>query len=160
MSKAMFTGHAVEVKNLEETLNWLAHVDPKMQKALKKGLKEAMSPVLEKARANARKIQDDGTYSESLSVAQRKSGVEWVLKSTDPQAGVKEFAKPGAVVVRSRTNSKRSRTMLALHSRIGVPRGLPPRVMVPAVEASENEVRDRIDAAMAEVLNEVGRDNG
>ena len=156
----MFTGHAVEVKNLEETLNWLAHVDPKMQKALKKGLKEAMSPVLEKARANAHRIQDDATYSESFSVAQRKNGVEWVLKSDDPAAGVKEFAKQGAVVVRSRTNSKRSRTMLALHSRIGVPAGLPPRVMVPAVNESESEVRDRSDAAFAEVLNEIGRDDG
>lgn len=156
----MFTGHAVEVKGLDETLNWLAHVDPKLQKALKKGLKEAMSPVLKAARANARKIQDDATYSDSLSVAQRKNGVEWVLKSDDYAAGVKEFANPGATVVRSRTNSKRSRTMLALHSRIGVPRGLPPRAMVPAVEESENEVRNRIDAAMAEVLNEVGKDNG
>lgn len=159
MSKATFTGYTVEIKGLDETLNWLKHVDPKLERAMKKGLKQAMEPALKRARANAEKIRDiNGFYAGSLSVASRKGGVEWVLKSDDPASGVKEYAKPGAVVVRSRTNSKRSRTMLALGSRIGVPQGLPPRVMIPAVEDSESDVRECIDAAMAEVLNEVGKD--
>lgn len=159
MSKAKVTDYTVEVEGLDETLNWLKHVHPKMEKALKKGLKEAMAPALKRARARAGKIRDiDGFYADSLSVASRKGGAQWVLKSDDPAAGVKEYAKPGAVVVRSRTNSKRSRTMLALGSRIGVPSGMPPRVMIPAVEDSESDVKERIDAALAEVLDEVGKD--
>ena len=161
MSNAKSNGYGIEVKGLDETLNWLKNCHPKMEKALKKGLKEAMQPVLKRARTNASKIADiDGFYRDSLSIASRKSGVEWILKSDDRAAGVKEYALPGATVVRSRTNSKRSRTMLAMHSRIGVPRGMPPRVMIPAVNDSEAEVVDRIDAALAEVLNEVGKDNG
>lgn len=153
--------YKVEIEGLDETLNWLKNCHPKLEKALKRGLREAMQPVLKKARANASKIADiDGFYRDSLSVASRKGGVEWILKSTDPAAGVKEYAFPGATVVRSRTNSKRSRTMLAMHSRIGVPKGMPPRVMLPAVNDSETEVANRIDAALAEVLNEVGGDNG
>ncbi len=155
-NKTMFTGYAVDIKGLDDLLAWLKTADPKLQKALKKGLKEAMSPVLRKARANAHSIQDDATYAGSLSVASRKSGVEWVLKSDDPAAGVKEFAKHGATVTRSRARSPRSLTMLALHSRIGVPRGMPPRAMVPAVQESEAEVKNRIETALAEILDEVG----
>lgn len=149
MSKALFTSHTVEVKGLESTINWLKHVDPKLEKAMRKGLKEASEPVLRKARANASKIADDGTFASSMSIASRANGSQYVLKSTDPAAGVKELAKPGAV---RRSGPGRGKV------RVGVPRRAnKPRAMVPAVEDSADEVKDRIDERLAEVLDEVNK---
>lgn len=156
MSKNLYTGYTVEVKGLDSLMRWLKYADPKLQKAMKKGLKDAANPVLEKARANARAIQDDGTYAGSLSIAQRAGGIQYVLKSSDEQAGVKEFAKPGAVVVTNRAHSERTQRMIANRARVGVPRRAnPPRVMVSAVEDSADEVKRRIDERLAEVLREV-----
>ena len=137
-----------------------------MQRALKKGLKESMDPVLQKARANGRYIQDDGTYAESLSIASRSGGAQYILKSTDVAAGVKEFAKPGAtrlVGKGSRSSTQRARKYAGqglgpgLRAvRVGVPhRANKPRVMIPAVEDSAKEVEDRVDKCLAEVLKEV-----
>ena len=148
MSKNVFTGYTVEVKGLDSLMNWLAHADRKLEKAMRAGLKDAMSPVLERARANARRIQDDGTLADSLSIATRKSGVQYVLKSTDPNAGVKEFARAGAV---GRTEKWRGK-------RVGVPhRANKPRAMVPAVEDSADEVKKRITERLEEVLKEAER---
>lgn len=146
MAKSMFTGHTVEVKNLSSVLNWLAHVDSKLEKSMRKALKEATEPVLRKARANASAIADDGTFAGSLSIASRASGSQYVLKSTDPNAGVKEFAKPGATGRTARWRGKR----------VGVPhRANKPRAMVKAVEDSADEVKSRIEERLAEVLDEV-----
>lgn len=156
MSKTLFTGHTVQVEGLDSLLRWMKESDPKMQKALRKGLKESMEPVLQKARANGRYIQDDGTYAESLSIASRAGGAQYVLKSTDPQAGVKELANPGAVMVTNRAKTERSTRMVANHAKVGVPhRANKPRVMIPAVESSAKEVEDRIDKCLADVLKEV-----
>lgn len=156
MSRTMFTGYTVRVEGLDSLLRWMKTANPKLEKALRRGLKEAMSPVLDKARANARRIQDDGTYADSLSISSRKSGAQYVLKSTDPNAGVKEFARPGAVMVKSRANTERSRMMVAAHAKVGVPhRAHQPRVMVPAVADSAKEVKSRIEERLAEVLKEV-----
>ena len=158
MSKTMFTGYTVEIRGLDNLLNWLRHANPKLEKAMRKGLKESMSPVLERARANAKRIQDDATYAESLSIATRKRGVQYVLKSTDPNAPVKEFAREGAVMIKSRTNTERSRKMVAEHAKVGVPhRANAPRVMVPAVQDSADEVRERIAECMEKILKEAGR---
>lgn len=155
MSKTMFTGYTIEVKGLDDLLNWLHHANPKLEKAMRDGLSDAMQPVLRRARANAKHIQDDATYAESLSIAQRKRGVQYVLKSTDPNAPVKEFAHEGAVMIKSRTSTERSRKMVAAHSRVGVPhRANAPRVMIPAVEDSADEVRERIEERMAIILKE------
>lgn len=148
MARTAFTGYTVEVKNLDSTMRWLAQADPKLKRALQRGLKEAASPVLDKARANGHRIADDGTYASSLSIASRAGGAQYVLKSTDPNAGVKEFAKPGATYRHGPGRGVR---------KVGVPRRANnPRVMVRAVEDSAEEVKDRIDKCLAEVLNEVG----
>lgn len=156
--KAMLTAGAVEVKGLDNLLNWLRHADPKLEKAMRDGLKEAASPVLDRARANARQIQDDATYANSLSISSRKGGAQYVLKSTDPAGPVKEFAHEGAVMLRSRTDTERSRRMVANRARVGVPhRANAPRVMVPAVKDSSDEVKGRIEECMAKVLKEAER---
>lgn len=156
MSKTMFTGWTVEVRGLDSLVNWLHHADPKLERAMRAGLKEAASPVLDRARKNAVRIQDDGTYAGSLSIASRKGGSQYVLKSTDPQAGVKEFARRGAVMVKSRSGTERSRRMVAAHARVGVPRRAnAPRAMVPAVRDSADEVRRRMEERIERVLKEV-----
>ena len=166
MTKTVFTGYTVQVEGLDSLLRWMKESDPKMQKALRKGLKESMEPVLQKARANGRYIQDDGTYAESLSIASRASGAQYVLKSTDVAAGVKEFAKPGAtrlVGKGARSSTQRARKYAGQSLapglravRVGVPhRANKPRVMIPAVEGSAQEVEDRIDKCLADVLKEV-----
>lgn len=146
MSRTVFTGYTVKVEGLDSLMRWMKDANPKLHKAMRKGLKEASKPVLEKARANASRIQDDGTFASSLSIASRANGAQYVLKSTDPNAGVKEFAKPGAV----------GRTYRWFGKHVGVPhRANKPRVMVPAVEDSADEVKDRIDECLARVLKEV-----
>jgi len=152
MSRSLFTGYTVEVKGLDDLINWLKTADPKMLRAMKKGLKESTQPVLKKARANADAIRDAGTYRDSLSIASRKSGAEYILKTDDPAAGVKEFAHLGAYYRTGKYANRR---------KVGVPRRAnPPRVMVPAVQDSADEVRRRIDECLAEVLKEVEHGQG
>ncbi|MBQ9041587.1 MAG: hypothetical protein IJ111_02100 [Eggerthellaceae bacterium] len=146
----------IQIEGLEVLVKGLKLANPKMLKALKKSLKEACQPVLKKARANAHVIADDGTYAESISLATRKAGLQYHLKSTDPAAGVKEYALPGAVTIRSRTNSELSRTRLRMRSGVGVPhRANAPRAMLPAVESEADEVRAAIEAALEKTLQEV-----
>lgn len=169
MSKVIFTGYTAKVEGLDSLMRWAKEADPKLKRALQVGIKDAMAPVLQRARANGRYIQDDGTYAESLSVASRVNGAQYVLMSTDPAAGVKEFAKPGATRLvgksaRSSTQRARKRAGLALapglrEVRVGVPhRANPPRVMIPAVEGETFEVVDRVNKRIDEVLR--GAENG
>ena len=159
MSGTVFTGGTVQIEGLDSLMRWAKEANPKLRRAMGKGIKDAMSPVLQKARANGRYIADDGTYAESLSVASRKSGSQYVLKSTDVAAGVKEFAKPGAVR-RLSSSTQRARLRAGLPTgtrlvRVGVPhRANPPRVMVSAVEDSTGDIVDRVDAAIERVLKE------
>lgn len=152
-------GLGITIEGLDSLMAWLKESDPKMKRALTRALKEAANPVLQKARANGRAIQDDGTYAMSLAIGSRKSGTQYVLKSDDPAAGVKEFAKPGAVrLARSSTQRARQRAGMATgrQVRVGVPhRANPPRVMVAAVDDSRDEVIEGIDKALADVISEV-----
>lgn len=146
----------IKIEGLEVLIRGLKLTNPKLLKALKKSLKEACRPVLRKARANAQAIADDGTYAESIALSSRKAGLKYVLKSTDPAAGVKEYAKLGAVTLRSRTNSELSRTRLRKHSGVGVPhRANAPRAMQPAIESEADEIVEAIDAAIEKTLQEV-----
>ncbi len=142
------------IDGLEELITFLKSADPKLKRGVQKSLKEAMSPVLTKARANASAIADDGTYSSSLSVASRRGGMSYVLKSTDPAAGVKEFARRGATY-RPKSTDKRRNARKMRSFPVGVPRRAnAPRVMVRAVEDSTDEILNRIDSALEQVLEE------
>lgn len=150
-------GHfKVQIDGLTELIRGLKRAEPEMNKALKKALKEASAPVLKRARANARAIADDGTLEGSLSIASRKGGAMYILKSTDEAAPIKEYAAPGAVATRSYKRTPRSLSMVEKRSRVGVPnRANAPRVMVPAVADSAEEVKSRIDEAMDDALKEL-----
>ena len=150
-------GHyTVHVDGLSSLMRGLKIADPEIKKALQKALKNASAPVLGRARANARAIADDGTYEQSLSIASRKNGSMYVLKSTDGAAPVKEFASPGAVATRSYARSAKSLAMVKNRSRVGVPRRAnAPRVMVPAVSDSAEEVKGRMEDEIEKALKAV-----
>lgn len=143
--------YSVSIDGLDTLMRFLKDSDPKMRKALQKGLKEAAQPVLQKARANAQKIADDGTYAGSLSIRSGVNGNVW-LRSNDEAAGVKEFAHRGATYKPKSTDKRRNARKMRSFP-VGVPhRANQPRVMVPAVNDSIEEVKTRIDAKLEEVL--------
>ena len=136
---------------LDSLLRFLKDSDPKLRAAIQAGLKEASQPVLTAARANARRIMDDGTYERSLSIRQTGKGAV-KLVSTDPNAPVKEFANKGAVT-RTSKGTALADARLRKRSGVGVPlRANPPRVMVSAVNDNVELVKSRIDAHLEEVL--------
>lgn len=162
----MIIGSTVEIKGLDSLIKRFGAADPKLKRALIQSIKESAQPVLKRARSNAERIADDGTYMSSLSIASRKGGTEYVLKSTDVAAGVKEFAKPGATRMvgkssKSSTQRARRRAGMAVAPtirfvRVGVPRRAnPPRVMVRAVVDSRGEIVENVTQAMAKALDEV-----
>lgn len=149
----VYLGMSIQVKGLDDLLFWMRNSDRELNAAMRLGLKEAAQPVLQRARANASSIQDDGTMRGSLSIGARRSGAEIVLKSTDEAAGVKEFAHPGAMYA-VKAHDKRANARKMGRYPVGVPhRANAPRVMIPAVEKSRDEVLDKLakclDDAMA-----------
>lgn len=156
-SSGAFGNFAVQVDGLSGLQAWFKEADPKMKRALTRTLKDVSQPVLRRARANAEKIADDGTMKSSLSIATRKSGAEIVLKSTDPAAGVKEFAHLGARYSVSPSDKRANARKMGTFP-VGVPRRTyAPRVMVPAVNDSTDEIEsrvyDEIDRVLAEAAN-------
>ena len=146
----------VSMDGLDALMRFLKDSDPHMRKALQDGLKDAAQPVLARARANAQRIADDGTYAGSLSI-RAYANATVVLRSGDVAAGVKEFAHEGARYRPKPTDRRRNARRMRSFP-VGVPhRANPPRVMVPAVNDSVEEVKSRIDAKLEEVL---GRANG
>lgn len=136
-------------------MRFLKTADPKLKKALTKALREAMKPVLERAKNKAMAIADDGTFASSISVTSRSNGALWLLKSTDPAAGVKEFARHG-FYYHPRFDDKRpnARKMRRFPGGASA-RANPPRAMVPAVEESHEEIIKKIDQLLGEVFDEV-----
>ena len=143
--------YSVSIDGLDSLMRFLKDADPQLRKALQQGLKDAANPVLTLARANARRIADDGTYANSLSIRARANGGV-VLRSNDEAAGVKEFARRGATY-KPKPSDKRRNARKMRSFPVGVPkRANQPRVMVPAVNDSIDEVKSRIDAKLEEVL--------
>lgn len=147
-----FGNFAIQIDGLSTLMAFLKTADPALQKGMRDGLKEAVQPVLIRARGKASAIADDGTYAASLGVGSRANGSSWVLKSSDEAAGVKEFAHLGARTI-STKGTPRANARFRKHSGVGVPRRAhAPRAMVPAVDESVDEVKSRIDAHLAKVL--------
>lgn len=141
----------IQVEGLNTLMRFLKQADPLLRKAIQRGLEEASQPILTKARANARAIADDGTFASSLTIVAGTTG-KVSLRSTDEAAGVKEFAKRGARYKPKPTDKRRNARKMTSFP-VGVPkRANPPRVMIPAVDGSIEEVKDRIDAKLEEVL--------
>lgn len=143
--------YAVHVEGLSDWMKYLKTTDTGLRRILQTGLKEAAQPALTRARANAQKIADDGTFAKSLSIRTRVTGAV-VLASNDVAAGVKEFAHKGATY-RPKPSDKRRNARKMSSFPVGVPkRANQPRVMVPAVNDSIEEIKDRIEVKIQEVL--------
>lgn len=151
-----FGNFAIRIDGLDRLMRFLKTANPELQRAMKRGLKEAVSnPILPDAQRRANAIADDGTYAASLSVSSRANGSTLVLKSTDEAAGVKEFAHIGAkYIVKSGDKRANARKMGVFPA--GVPRrAYAPRVMVPAVNENIDAVKARIDRELEKVLGRV-----
>ena len=148
-----FGNFSIRVDGLDRLMRFLKASDPELQKALKRGLKEAVeNPVLLDAVRRAGAIADDGTYAGSIAVSSRANGSKIVLKSDDPAAPVKEFARIGAKT-RSTKGTRRANARYRERSGVGVPRRAhAPRAMVPAVNDNVDAVMSRIDRELAKVL--------
>ena len=146
--------YSLHIDGLPELMRFLKGSDLSMREALRRGMRTASKPVLTRARANARKIADDGTYAESLSIRTYVSG-RVTLHATDVAAPVKEFAKPGAVT-RTSKGTPLADARLRKRSGVGVPkRANAPRVMIPAVNDSIEDVKSGIEAELEKVLGRV-----
>lgn len=144
---------AIRIDGLDRLMKFLKTANPELQKAAKRDLKEAVSnPILPDAKRRAGSIADDGTFAASLSVASRANGASWVLKSDDPAAPVKEFARIGAKTISSK-GTKRANARYRKRSGVGVPRrAFAPRAMVPAVNENVDEVKSRIDRELEKIM--------
>lgn len=136
---------SVEVINLEETIKALRSVDKGAASMLLSEIRKLAKPTLAKARGYAGSLGANGTgrYAGSLSLKTRGSGVAWV--STDPAAGVKEFANPGAVVLTGPRAGKRA----------GVPLGSnPPRALLKAVLEDQEKLIQDLNKAVDRYVGE------
>lgn len=147
-----FGNLAIHIDGLSTLMRYLDKTGSDLGSTIMEGLEKAASPVLSSARANAHRIADDGTFANSLSIQKRKAKVQILLKSKDPAAAVKEFAKRGAKTVSSK-GTKLADTRLAMRSGVGVPRRAnAPRVMIPAINDNHELVKTRIEQELAKLL--------
>lgn len=140
----------IHVEGLDELIEWFGETNADIETEILDGMLEAAQPILTAARANARAIADDGTFAGSLFLKANKRG-KVSLRSSDVAAGVKEFAKHGAVTRSSKGTPLANKRKL-LRSGIGVPAGEPPRAMYKAINEKANEVANNIDAKLDEIL--------
>ena len=136
---------SVQIINLEETIAALRKVDKGMASALKSEIRQLAKPTLSKARSYAGSIGSNptGRYAGSLSLKTNANGVAWV--SSDPAAGVKEFANPGAIILSGPRAGKRA----------GVPHGgSTPRALLKAVLEDQDKLVRDLDRAIAEYVDE------
>lgn len=138
---------------LKETIATLEKSDKYVRLAVSSALNKSASPILAKARSLASRIQDDGTFASSLWTEVRPANMRLLLRSTgDPAAGVKEFAKRGAVTVTAK-NTKLARARRLARSGVGVPAGNPPRVMIPAVNDKAEMVAQNISQMIDDIYS-------
>lgn len=141
----------VNVGGLSSLMKTLKESDLEMHQAMQRGLAESARPLLAKARANAERIADDGTYASSMSIVVRQSG-GIALRTTDPAAGVKEFARPGAVYKPKSTDKRRNARKMNSFP-VGVPkRANQPRALYPAIDSEYQALASRIAQKIDEVL--------
>lgn len=140
----------IHVDGLDDLIKYFKETDPRIESAIMDGLLEASEPVLTAARANARAIADDGTYAGSMLLKANKRG-RVSIRSTDPAAGVKEFAHQGAVTISSK-GTPRANARKRLKSGVGVPAGNPPRAMYKAINENADEVARRIELRLDQIL--------
>ena len=126
----------IRVDGVPEVISSLKNIDQNIANDFKKGLREDVQPLVSKARSFAQGLGGSGDYAASFGVRTNNKGV--YIYSSDPGAGVIEFANPGAP----------TRSGVRMGKPAGVPSGEPPRALVEARDEEEPQivgaVRDRI----------------
>ena len=149
-----YTHLYINIEGLDSVMRYLDSVDQELAKMFREELRDAAQPVLDAARANARVFARSGDFANSMSLRSYKNG-SVRLKSSDPAAGVIEFAKRGAVTLTSK-GTPRANARLAKKSGVGVPHGAnPPRAMYKAINEKSDEVKRQMDERIERVLNRV-----
>lgn len=144
----MYEGFTVEVIDLDATIAALAEIDAGMAKELKRAIRELAKPTLAKAKGFARGLGSNptGSFANTLALKTKKTGVKFV--STDPGAGVIEFAHLGAVIL---TGPRKGRRAPVPHT------GEPPRALLKAILEDEESLIEGLNDAVAEYCDEVIR---
>lgn len=138
--------YSVRVDNLEQTIAVLRDIDAGMARELVRDIRKIAKPTLAKAKGYASGLGSNptGAYAASMSLRSRATGVK--LASSDPGAGVIEFANPGAVIL---TGPRRGR-------RAPVPNGsFPPRALLRAVLDDEDSIVRQLDEAVSRYIDGV-----
>ncbi|MEC4294047.1 hypothetical protein [Adlercreutzia shanghongiae] len=149
-------GHfVVQMEGLDVLMRAFAKSDKAAQEGIRGGLERAGRPVLASARANARRIADDGTFADRMSIRFRANASRMVLYNSDPAAGVKEFANRGAKT-RTSKGTPRANARLRLRSGVGVPlRAGAPRAMISAVNDNVEKTCDLINAEVSRAFEAI-----
>lgn len=137
----------VEIRGLAETIDALGRLDPLLRERVEDRIREAARPTLSKAKGYAAGLGTlpSGHYAASLSLRKRRSGV--VFASSDPGAGVIEFANPGALILAGPRKGRRA----------GVPHGSqPPRALLRAILDDEEQILQSINEAVRDACDTVG----
>lgn len=133
----------VEVENLDETIKALNEFDKKAGAELKKRIREIAKPTLAKARTYGHVGSwSTGKYASSLSLKTWTNGVKFI--SSDPGAGVIEFANPGAIILDGVRAGRRA----------GVPHGsTPPRALLRAILEDEESIIEKVNEAVQDLAD-------
>lgn len=126
-------------KGLRETLRLF---DRNAERTMVKAIQSTADVVVSTAKGQASGWARTGAFAGSISRRSYARGIRIV--STDPAAGVLEYAHPGATSLSGR--------------RVGTPAGAPNKAMTRAVERNQDYVVQRVDAALAAALSKVRGD--
>ncbi len=135
---------AVEMTNLQPTLDALGRVDPKVQRAMKKRLREAGTPVTRRAASRIR--NRSGATAAGYKVGSRQSGI--VITNRTRGATILEFARV--------PHSTRGATLIkTLNEVYGTHK--PGRILWEAWDAEEKSVQADMKKVASEAEAELAR---
>lgn len=130
----------IRVNGVPETIAALKNIDRDIAKDFKKGLREDVRPLVTKAKSFAQGLGGSGDYAASFGVRTNSKGV--YIYSSDPGAGVIEFANPGALVRSGKRMGKPA----------GVPSGSPPRALVKARDEEEPLIVEAVHKRIQDII--------
>lgn len=130
----------LKVEGLTEALRAIKDIDRSIANEIKAGFREDIRPLFNAYRAYASALGGSGAYASSTSMKSIAKGVR--IQSSDPAAGVIEFANRGAVYLSGPRAGRR----------IGVPHVGKPRALMRAVDEHEPQIVRSAEARVAQVI--------
>lgn len=129
-------GGLLRLLGYTELMRTLAAFDQRAPKVVRDSLRQAGRKVKDDATAQAASWARTGAFRASIGLSNTQRGLK--IKSTDPAAGVLEYAHAGATTLSGR--------------RVGTPAGAPNKAITLAVERNEQYVLGELDRALSEAL--------